>query len=141
MRGSEIDITCLDLIKLEKPKKRYDDMIISVTEKGKLCLNGKLRQEMQKRGGYSKVSIVVTQDSKIIGIKQDENSDFQFPKSGIVQHLQILCMLNKQGYNVPAKYIVEWNERGSMWVGVLQEVAEAPQIKRKQRSEKKYIRV
>ena len=49
-------------------------------------------------------------------------------------------MLEKKGYAVPAKYIVEWNEKAQMWVGVLQEVTEAPQIqKRRKTNEKKKV--
>lgn len=128
MRGSETDVSLLKLTKLERPGKRYDNMVLTITEKGNLSLNGKLRQKIQEDDGHVRVNIWITEDLKIVAIKKEENPNFIFPKNGVMKYPELLCKLSKIGYRIPAQYIVEWNEKANMWIGVLQEIPEAPKL-------------
>lgn len=50
--------------------------------------------------------------------------------------------LEQIGYSLPAIYNIEWNEKASAWIGVLDEIEKAPKVVRKRKnSEKKVIRV
>ena len=131
-----------DFIRLEGQKNRYDQMTISITEKGMLSLNSKLKDELAKEGGHVQVNIFKTIDLKMIGIKCDEDPQFKFPKTGSIKYPILLKEVQQKGYGIPAKYIVHWNKELDMWIGVLQEVPELPKLnKRRGKIEKKNISV
>ena len=132
MRGSQIDINLSEMIKLEEPKKWYEKFILSVSARGELTLNPQFKRKLQgEKMGRIGVNIYISNDYKIIGIIEDEDSKFTFSENGRLKYAAWTQMLEKKGYAVPAKYIVEWNEKAQMWVGILQEVAEVPQISKR----------
>lgn len=134
MRGSEINIDLSEMTELEGPVKWYDRLILSVTARGEVVLNAKFRQALQgEKEGKIGVNIFVTNDWKIIGIVQDGDPKILFSERGHLKYMAWTQMLDKKGYALPAKYIIEWNEKAQMWVGVLQEVAEAPKVQRKRK--------
>ena len=141
MRGSQVDINLSEMIKLEEPKKWYEKFMVSVSVRGEVTLNPQFKRKLQgEEQGRIGVNIYRSNDYKIIGIIEDKDSKFTFSENGRLKYAEWAQMLEKKGYAVPAKYIVEWNEKAQMWVGVLQEVTEAPQIqKRRKTNEKKKV--
>lgn len=132
MRGSEIDVNEFEGFPLEPPLRWFETMTVRVSEKGEMILSARLRKVLCK-DEKSKIEVKIdkTADFKIITIAQSEHPNYKFPKSGRMKHTKFAHELETRGYGIPAQYIVEWNEAAKKWIGVLEEVEEAPRCSRK----------
>lgn len=134
MRGSEVEIN-LENMKAWTPSGRASDtMKISVCASGALGLGAELRKAMsEKMQDSCNMSIYATDDMKVLVLHPDAESDFRYPKSGRRMFRGYVNELKRKGYNIPAVYRVEWNEKAQSWVGILQEVAECPKLENRRR--------
>lgn len=142
MNKRDFDISLSDFVELKCRPRAYDSLIVTITDTGSLCLNGKLREKLQDTDGYVKVRIFNTEDLKFIAIRNgSEDEEFKFPKNEVIKYPELLGELKGKGFLIPAKYIVEWNENLNMWVGKLKEVSAAPRVKRRGKNEYKNVRL
>lgn len=133
MRGKDIDMDLAKMQLVERPPKWYEELKVTVTEKGSMIFSSlfaqKLFEAQEKRG----VLIHRTEDMKIIAIKADADSDFVIPSGRRINFTEFAEEMKRKGYGFPGKYSIEWNEHMNAWVGVLDEVAEAPQLSKKRK--------
>ena len=124
------DIDFSKTVHLTMPSKRGHEMAISVTKARDIVLNGRLLEEIRKTSPEAYVSFDYTQDERAVIITDaGEKNDFRFGKTGRVKHRQFAGELEKLGYAIPAKYHVEWDSEKDAWIGILQEVCNAPTLK------------
>ena len=133
MRGKDIDMDLAKMQLIERPKKWYEELKITVTEKGSMIFSSvftrKLFETQETRG----ILIYRTEDMKIIAVKADADSDFVIPNDRRINFTEFAEEMKRKGYGFPGKYSIEWNEHMNAWVGVLDEVAEAPQLSKKRK--------
>ena len=142
MNKGNLDISLEDFVELKCRPKAYDSLIITITDTGSLCMNGKLREKLKDTDGYVKVRIFKTEDLKLIAIRNEfEDEEFKFPKNGVIKYPELLEELKFKGFLIPAKYVVEWNDNLNMWVGKLTEVSAAPRVKGRGKYERKNVRL
>lgn len=133
MRGREVVMELSEMKLIEPPRNRNEELYISITEKGDMAFNSRLCEKLFGDDKKRAVRVYITDDMKIIAVQYDPKSDFIIPRDKRKKYEEFARKLEKKGYNVPAKYIVEWNEHMNAWVGVLREVAEAPQLLKKRK--------
>lgn len=112
--------------RLEMPPKRYNMLCVSVTEMGYMTINEKLFAQIEQKVPDRKLEIDLSQDDRIIVLRKTEDADFLIPKTRRIKYQEFANELLSFGYNLPAKYIVAWDERIDSWVGCLEEVPPAP---------------
>ena len=112
---------------LTMPSKQGTEMAVSVTKNREICLNGKFLQEIKKINPDGMVCVDYTEDGRAIMIRDaGKANDFRFGKNGRVKHKEFAGELEKLGYGIPARYVVKWNSEKEAWIGILQEVQNAP---------------
>lgn len=125
MNYQDIDFSTMK--HLTMPSKQSTEMAVSVTKSGEICLNGRLLQEMKKVISDEKVYVDYTEDGRAIMIRNaGKANDFRFGKNGRVRHKEFAGELEKMGYGIPARYVVIWEPEKEAWIGILQEVKNAP---------------
>lgn len=121
------DIDFSTMKHLTMPSKQGTEMAVSVTKSGEICLNGRLLQEIKKIIPDVVVCVDYTEDSRAIMIRNaGKANDFRFGKNGRVKHKEFAGELEKMGYGIPARYVVQWEPEKEAWIGILQEVKNAP---------------
>ncbi len=130
MRGREIDISLSDMKDWTPLERRSDTMKVTALHTGEIVLGAELRRcisnKLNDKG--MNVKIYATDDMKVLAIRPDFQSKFKYPKNGRRNFKEYVGNLKLKGYKIPAVYNVEWNEQLQSWVGILQEVAERPQL-------------
>ena len=126
MRENMQNICKEKMIKLEPPKKWYEKRAISITEGGWLALNSRLQKDLQEGDETVQISIYASEDLKTLLICQEQTQAFSFGKTGRIKYLELAHSLEKRGYRIPARYIVERSSNEKEWIASLQEVSEAP---------------
>lgn len=125
MNYQDIDFSKMKHLKM--PVKKGREMAVSVTKSREISLNGKLLQEIKKINSDAIVWVDYTEDGRAIMIRNaGEDNDFRFGKTGRVKHKEFVGELEKLGYGIPARYLVEWDIEKEAWIGILQEVQSAP---------------
>lgn len=136
MDYQDIDFSTMKHLKM--PSKQGTEMAVSVTKSREICLNGKLLQEIKKVTPDAMVCVDYTEDGRAIIIRNAEKAnDFRFGKNGRVKHKEFVGELEKLGYGIPARYVVEWNPEKEAWIGILQEVQSAPMPRNISQSKKR----
>lgn len=138
MRGSEIDIPLSEMRKWEMGTRYSDTMKIMAFQNGEISFGAALRKSMEEKLGNDwKIEFYSMEDMKVLAVHPNEQSGFRYPKNGRRSFKTYVEELKRKGYAVPAVYNVEWNEKMQPWVGVLQEVAECPQLMKGRRKNAK----
>lgn len=125
MNYQDIDFSKMKHLKM--PSKQGTEMAVSVTKSREISLNGKLLEKIRKMNPEALVCVDYTEDLRVIMIRNaGEDNDFRFGKNGRVKHKEFVGELEKLGYGIPARYVVEWDGEKEAWIGILQEVQNAP---------------
>ena len=133
---------CRDkMTKLEPPKRWYEEMAISITEGGWLALNSRLQKDLEE-DDVVQISIYASEDYKTLLICQEQVPVFTFGKTGRIKYPELAHLLEKKGYRIPARYVVEQSPNEKEWIARLQEVSEAPKLQqRRKRNGKKDVKL
>ena len=101
-----------------------------------------LKKKLQKDGNMLEINFETADELKLLKIFPVDSNGYRFPKNGRIKFMEFAEKLEQIGYSLPAIYNIEWNEKASAWIGVLDEIEKAPKVVRKRKnSEKKVIRV
>ena len=136
MRPSEVTIDLIKFNKLKAPVKHNNEMFLNINETRNVTLNGILFNTLKDAKGWVHIDIFASDDYKTIALISTENSTYVFNKSRSLKANEFAYELEKRGYPIPAKYLVEWTENANCYVGLLQIVAAAPKISRRKKVEK-----
>lgn len=101
-----------------KPTTRTMHYGISILERGKINLNGKLNQALTNR----EAEIRISKDGNILILNPEGKIKYKFPKSGSVKNEEISSLLRKERKEFPVHYTVEWDEEQKIWIGVTAKV-------------------
>ena len=138
MRGSEIDIPLFEMRKWEMGTRYSDTMKIMAFQNGEISFGAALRKSMEEKLGNDwKIEFYSMDDLKVLAVHPNGQSGFRYPKNGRRNFKSYVEELKRSGYAIPAVYKVEWNEKMQSWIGVLQEVAECPQLMKGRRKNAK----
>lgn len=137
MRPSEIEFNVSDLKPLKMPYRKNNDMAMTVSDKCFCTLNGHLLKEIKKIIPDLKMKFLISDDLKIIFLQKSQDTNFKFLQSGKIKHVEFTKNLEQHGYAIPARYIIEWDESKSAWIGLLQEMPKAPEVKKRRKYEKR----
>lgn len=127
MRARDITLDLSAMVLLEKPlDSRNPGMVLRVTEKNFLSMNRVLLREIKEKNPSMLVKFYYQEDYKVIALQEgtDRETSIKFHADGMLRHTDFVNQLREAGYQIPAKYNVEWNEREQAWVGILEEVPE-----------------
>ena len=136
MRPSEITIDLSKFNKLKAPVKHNNEMFLNINETRNITLNSILFNTLKNAKDWVHIDIFASDDFKTIALIPSENSSYVFNKSRSLRANEFAYELEKRGYPILAKYLIEWNEKANCYVGLLQIVAAAPKISRRKKVEK-----
>lgn len=125
MIPSEIDIDLNEMIIVELPQSsRSKEMVLRVSESGFVGMNRSLVTGIRgSRKDEIFIRILRKDDYRIIAIQESkEKGSYRLNKDGNKKNAEFAAQIRAQGYSLPAKYFVEWNEKANAWVGILDEV-------------------
>ena len=105
--------------KLKTPPSRYSELSVSISEKGMLTISSSLFNKMEKFDNKVIADFYLTPDMKTLAIKSSADANFKFPKSRRLQCNELLYMLDRSGFSIPVKYIVDWNDANNCFSGSL----------------------
>lgn len=127
MRARDLTLDLSTMILLERPlDSRNPGMVLRVTDKNFLSMNRVLLREIKEKIPTMLVKFFYQEDYKVIALQEgkDNETSLKFHADGMLRHTEFVNQLREAGYQIPAKYNVEWNEREQAWVGILEEVPE-----------------
>ena len=142
MRGKDIDVNSFEWEQLRMPEKWFNVKFIKISERGEMVMSSGLKKELQKDGKPIEINFETADELKLLKVFPVDSNGYRFPKNGRIKFMEFAEKLEQIGYSLPAIYNIEWNEKASAWIGVLDEIEKAPKVVRKRKnSEKKVIRV
>lgn len=98
---------------VESPRDRRKVMAIGVSETGHLAMNEQLLSVIRS----FTTKLMVSKDKKMILIRETEEGNYVFPKSGRIKDTEFVRALYDAGLAVPCRYIFSYNEEQQLWVG------------------------
>lgn len=131
MRPRDMEFNVEELILMKMPENnRYPKMAVSVTTEKFIRLNETLRKKLEEDTDELKMEIRVSRDCKIIVLRngESESEKIKFHKDGKLRNVEFADQLIELGYALPARYIIEWNDKIQAWVGILEEVPELKDV-------------
>lgn len=89
-------------------------------------MNSVLLRDVKEHSPNMEVDFYHSPDYRIIALinHQKPENKFKFHQDGRIRHNEFVAELRDRGYEIPAKYSVEWNSGANAWVGMLEEVPE-----------------
>lgn len=126
MRKIKQELKFDDLTKFSMPKKSFSCTKLKVKENGEIYVSPAIVESVRKNNEKMWADFRHSEDYKILMIKPGGEQVFRFPKAGIMKFKEWRDILQRLGYMTPAVYLFDWNEKEEIWIGMLQEVAEAP---------------
>lgn len=106
---------------LIKPtSSRYDEMKVTVSEKGEMRLNSVLHQKIQS----SKIQLFLSNDYKTLILNPCDENAHNFTKAGTCKNKSIVNYFQKLNLKFPISYHVQWDEENQFWKGTLDTPAE-----------------
>ena len=102
-----------DFTPVESPQSRRRVMAIGVNPSGHLSMNERFRSVLKNRS----VDFRISKDKKTIYIKDEEDGQYPFPKSGSIKDIELVRSLSKAGLKIPCRYIMKYSEKQKLWVG------------------------
>ena len=124
-----VDVDLSKLLLLPMPNDT-DRMELKVSETGCLSVNSVFQRAAEKQIMGKLVEIRHSPDYRLITVRAEGDCRFRFPKTGRMKYKALAGNLQEMGYQLPAVYDVDWNDKAGAWVGVLQEVEKAPKGRR-----------
>ena len=117
-----------DLIRFSMPERGIGKAKIKLNMAGEVSMSSVIVRSISEANENMLADFRHSEDYKLIMIKPGENGDFKFPRTGLKKFKVWKEIMRKLGYLLPAVYYMEWDSEEKVWVGELQEVAEAPVI-------------
>lgn len=115
MKMDEFDLSCFDVI-LPEPN-RLNVLAIRANKSGRVSLNAKMRSELQ----WDKILFAANAKADRIYIKQYTNEERYYivPAKSTIEASTFTRTIVKRGVRLPARYIMSWNNKCQIWVGIL----------------------
>lgn len=116
------------LVKFPMPSRANHASKIKVDLKGEVYFSKSIIDGVRRDNEGMKVDFRHSEDYRTIAIKPEQEGDFRIPKAGTMKYKEWKDAMQNFGYLLPAIYCGEWNKEQEIWIGVLQEVSEAPEV-------------
>lgn len=129
LKPDEVTITMNEMKIMEMPGKNTSQMSVTLNEQGYFTVSTALLDQLKRMFPAMEMELRKSEDAKLILFKKPETYKFKLCKTGRFKYYEFMAELKKFGYKLPAKYSVAWNEGANAWVGVLQEVEKAPNVR------------
>lgn len=111
----KIDLDWNNFFVLKPTSSKYNEMKVTVNEKGEIRLNSALQKELQA----SNIQLILSNDYKILYLKPSDENAHKFTKAGICKNKNIVKHIQKLKLNYPVTYRIQWDEKVKMWKGTL----------------------
>lgn len=131
MRPRDLDIDLSTMMTLEKPiNSRNPGMVLSISEKNRISMNSVFLREVKAKVPTMLVKFLYQADYRVIALQAGQPGEnvIKFHMDGTLKHCDFVNQLREAGYQIPGKYIVEWNEAQQAWIGILEEVPKLDDI-------------
>lgn len=117
------------------PLRRNDEIPqVRISASGRVALNKAMTERMEGRWD---VCVRTSPDYRFLVFLMDETPNIHFSeKSAYVTHRELAGLLQAEEIELPAVYIMKWNEAHRAWVGRCQELPEPPSVEQLARSSK-----
>lgn len=129
VRADELHIDLGSLRILEMPRRIGRKMFVKVNAKGYFTVSSAFMEELKGMFPTMEMEIRISDDARVLVFRSPELYKFRMCKTGHFKHLDFMAELKKHGYKLPAEYSIAWNPSMNAWVGILQEVEEAPDVR------------
>lgn len=100
---------------LKPQTTRFQEMLLTITEKGEIRLNSRLQKEINSR----EIELIFSRDYKEVLLNTRGQNPHKFTKAGVAKNRDISNLLKKEKIPLPSVYIVCWNENYKMLHGKL----------------------
>lgn len=130
VRAEELHIDIDSLRILEMPRRLGRKMFVKVNAKGYFTASPAFMEELKRMFPTMEMEIRISDDARVLVFRGPELYKFRMCKTGHFMHLDFMEELKKRGYILPAEYSIAWNSSMNAWVGILQEVEEAPDVRK-----------
>lgn len=114
---------------MEMPGRGSDKLMVTVNEQGFFTVGTGLLRKLKLMFPELEMEIRRSDDARFLVFREAESYKFMIGKTGHFKYTEFMETLKGKGYHLPARYVVGWNDRMNAWVGVLQEVEEAPDVR------------
>ncbi len=116
-----------ELEKVDMPN-RYIQRSITITNGAELIINKKFLEELVQEHRELKIDLRQKDNYSVLAFKVQSDGDFIIPKNGRIKHRELYGIVKSFGYEIPARYIFEKDDKTDTWIGCLEEVTPAPCI-------------
>lgn len=131
MRPKDLEVDLSKMIPLEMPlSSRGPGMILRITEKDCLCMNSVFIREIKAKVPSMLFRFLYQADYKVIALQAGQSGEgfVKFNADGNLKHSEFVNQLREAGYQIPARYTVEWSDSQQAWIGMLEEVPELKDV-------------
>ena len=116
-----------EMVPVKMPlNSRNHGLVLKVSENGFLSLNSALLRDLKGKSPDMEVKFYRMPDCKAIVLVNEQEGDhlFRFHRDGRIRHMDFVSELKMKGYQMPAKYVLEWSGENCAGVGFLEEIPE-----------------
>lgn len=124
---AELNIDEMEI--MEMPGRAGGKLTVSVDAKGFFTVSTALLRKLKLMFPELEMEIRKSKDARFLVFREAESYKFMLGKTGHFIYTDFMEELKAKGYNLPARYTVAWNSGMNAWVGILQEVEEAPDVR------------
>lgn len=107
------------------PVRYYDQRKLTVSTNGVLSLN---RPFLQELGAVRSFQMQLSEDGRYILLRAEDAGRICFSEKGILTHPYVRDAVASFGFSLPVRYVFDWCEDQSAWVGCCEELPPLPPI-------------
>lgn len=114
-RGKSLNLDWEDFFVLKPNTTRFQEMRVTITEKGEIRFNSLLHKNLPNR----KIQIIFSKDYRTVLLNPEGEDAHIFTKAGTTKNRMLIEVFRKMKIKFPVGYIVNWDEKYEMWKGKL----------------------
>ncbi|HJB27156.1 MAG TPA: hypothetical protein H9662_11200 [Firmicutes bacterium] len=120
LNPATIEINREDFEAIPEAQQMKSNCAINISPRGVISLNKSLLQQIRKHTKELKLGFEChKKDKRILLLYITDHPNYTFPEGGARKDKRFTRSLVEDGISIPARYLVEWNERANAWVGIL----------------------